>query len=153
MKEARPSLHQGLSVAWSESPALCLKMLQNQSWRCVNRQQFSSAFFWLGGENRSGPEPVLQHMKTHTGLSLLAVLNPCRKPYISQTLLVTYFFRALSCLLITCKGKEFLVAENVLFNRGHLPPSLRHACTSPSETADCPRAPNRRTLLDTLTVV
>ena len=68
---------QGLSVAWSESPALCLKMLQNQSWRCVNRQQFSSASFWLGGENRSGPEPVLQHMKTHTGLSLLAVLNPC----------------------------------------------------------------------------
>ena len=67
---------QGLSVAWSESPALCLKMLQNQSWRCVNRQQFSSASFWLGGENRSGPEPVLQHMKTHTGLMLLAVLNP-----------------------------------------------------------------------------
>ena len=70
-------VEQGLSVAWSESPALCLKMLQNQSWRCVNRQQFSSASFWLGGENRSGPEPVLQHMKTHTGLSLLAALNPC----------------------------------------------------------------------------
>ena len=39
---------------------------------------------------------------------------------------------SLSCLFITCKGKEL------------------HACASPSETVDCPGAPNRRTLLDTL---
>ena len=32
---------------------------------------------WWG--NRSGPEPVLQHMKTHTGLSLVAALNPWRR--------------------------------------------------------------------------